>query len=427
MAVSNPKYVVVLSTAKTSQGEIGTIQQQLGVRLTSSAELGNGVRAQDIYASGSGIVFKNLGVAVVENVEMERMTAVPGVLYVEPERIYRPVNDAFATLAEIRKALGLITEKVDLLESQLRATEEEPPSPGSLLTWGLRAIGANGSAARGAGVKVCVLDTGLDAGHPDFASREIKGKSFVEDENWDLDGSGHGTHVAGILCGGTSGENNLRYGVAPDVDLLVAKVLADSGGGSTGDILNGIDWALENGARLMNLSLGSPVAIGEAPSPVFETVGERALKQSCLLIAAAGNGSRRPQEPPRPVGNPANSRSIMAVAALARDLRVASFSNGGINADTGGRIDISAPGVEVYSSYSRNAADGEAYRILAGTSMAAPYVAGVAALYLERFTDLSASELWLRLEKEATLLAGQDAVDVGAGMVRVLPEQKVVA
>jgi subtilisin family serine protease len=288
------------------------------------------------------------------------------------------------------------------------------------MTWGIRAIGGDRQTTTGAGVKVAVLDSGLLVSHPNFSGREIMGKSFVPDQDWELDKLGHGTHCAGTICGSKSSENGLRFGVAPDVDLMVGKVLNDDGDGKGSWIIDGIDWAIEKGARVISLSLGGPTQIGQSPSPIYERIGRRALRNNCLMIAAAGNHSKRPRKMPRPVSAPANCESIMAIAAVDRDLKVASFSNAGLNAQDGGRIDLAAPGVDVYSSHTFSGPGEDHYEVMDGTSMATPHVAGVAALYLEKFPNLSATELWLKLEKNARELSNQKFRDVGNGLVTII-------
>ena len=416
------KYIIVLNPEERTTATVRKAQRDLGVKLTSSAELGGGVRAQDVMASGSGIVFKNLGIAVVDDLEEPRAARAGTVLHVERERRYRATgSSSYAeAVGELRTTLDVLAQQLDTLEESLPGVISTTDDSGAArMTWGLAAINAGVSERRGSGVRVCVLDTGLHVAHPDFAGRGVLGKSFIPGEAWDVDPDGHGTHVAGVLCGGNSRENGLRYGVAPDISLLVAKVLDNRGDGTTGSILDGIDWALEKEAQIFNLSLGTPVGVGDPPSPVFELVGERAMTRGCLLVAAAGNESRRPRQVPRPVDNPANARSVLAVAAIGRSRKVARFSNAGINPGTGGRVDLCAPGVDIYSSSRHRAGE---YRSMDGTSMATPFVAGVAALYAERFPGLSAAELWLKLEKGALPLAGQRARDVGIGLVQLLAD-----
>lgn len=253
--------------------------------------------------------------------------------------------------------------------------ELEPTVAGS--TWGLVATRVDRSTYSGKGVKVAVLDTGMDLQHPDFAGRELDAASFVTGQAVQ-DAHGHGTHCIGTACGplAPSGLTS-RYGVAYDADICAGKVLSNSGRGTDGAILAGIDWAIERACAVISMSLGAIVEQGQGYSQIFETVARRAARRGTLIIAAAGNESERPGLI-RPVGHPANCPSIMAVAALDRHLRVASFSNGSINPD-GGEVNIAGPGVDVRSSWPMPAR----YRSLAGTSMATPHVSGIAALYAQ--------------------------------------------
>ena len=161
------------------------------------------------------------------------------------------------------------------------------------------------------------------------------------------------------------------------------------------------------------MSLGAPTRPGQTFSAVFETAAGRAMKAGTLIIAAAGNDSRRSQGmPPAPVSHPANCPSIMAVAAIDDQLKVASFSNAGVN-PSGGQIDIAGPGVRVRSSWPKPTL----YNTISGTSMATPHVAGVAALLAEANPKASAAELWALLIRTARRLP-LPASDVGAGFVQ---------
>ncbi len=224
------------------------------------------------------------------------------------------------------------------------------------------------------------------------------------------DGHGHGTHTAGTACGMLNPTVGRRYGIAYDAQLYIGKVLNDSGQGPDGGIIAGINWAVTNKCHVISMSLSSPVATGESFSPIYENLARRALAAGTLIIAAAGNESQRPSSI-RPVGRPANSPSIMAVAAVDAALQIASFSNGGINPDGGG-IDIAGPGVLVYSSWpmpTRN-------RLISGTSMAAPHVAGIAALWSQA-RGVTAGDLWQTLTGSALRLSLQSR-DVGSGLVQ---------
>ncbi len=255
-----------------------------------------------------------------------------------------------------------------------------------------------------------MLGTGLDLSHPDFAGRDIVSQSFVEGQTVQ-DGNGHGTHCAGIAAGPAAPGAQSRYGVAGEAELYVGKVLGDEGSGSDGGILEGIDWAIEHGCHIVSMSLGSPVQPGQGYSAVFEAVGQRALAAGTLIVAAAGNESHRP-ESVAPVGHPANCPSILAVAAVDERLRVAPFSCAGLEGG-GGDVDVSAPGVDILSAWSAP----DLYNTISGTSMATPFVAGVAALHAQADPAARAARLGERLTQSAQALR-DSARDVGAGLVR---------
>ncbi len=277
-------------------------------------------------------------------------------------------------------------------------------------TWGAHAVGADASPYTGKGIRIAVLDTGLDLSHPDFAGRDIVSQSFVEGQTVQ-DGNGHGTHCAGIAAGPAAPGAQSRYGVAGEAELYVGKVLGDEGSGSDGGILEGIDWAIEHGCHIVSMSLGSPVQPGQGYSAVFEAVGQRALAAGTLIVAAAGNESHRP-ESVAPVGHPANCPSILAVAAVDERLRVAPFSCAGLEGG-GGDVDVSAPGVDILSAWSAP----DLYNTISGTSMATPFVAGVAALHAQADPAARAARLGERLTQSAQALR-DSARDVGAGLVR---------
>ena len=188
-------------------------------------------------------------------------------------------------------------------------------------------------------------------------------------------------------------------------------MLSNQGSGADGGILQGIEWALVNGCHIISMSLGARTQVGTPYSPVYEAVAQRALRRGTLIIAAAGNDSNRTSGIITPVARPANCPSIMAVAALNSQLRIANFSNRGINPE-GGQVDIAAPGVEVYSSWLMPTQ----YRTISGTSMATPHVAGIAALDAEA-TGLRGQQLWNHLMQTARRLP-LTSEDVGTGLVQ---------
>lgn len=411
---------IVLMKEMSDTKALASIKKEFGTKLVSSKELSSKVKIHHVLDSGEGVFFKNLGIAIVQDIDEEQLkiatNAQGAILHWEEERIFSPVGE-LEQIEAIKETLLSLDQQIRSLEDILKQNNKKPWREA---TFGLNSIGLKESKYTGKGVNVCILDTGFYQEHPDFIERKIVGKSFVEEEEWGYDGHGHGTHVAGTALGYLSAQNNKRYGVAYEANMFIAKVLSDSGVGLTGGILDAIDWAIEKKCQIISMSLGSPVQIGENPSLIFEHVGRKALEKNTLIIAASGNDSKRPQQLPRPVSSPANAESIMSVAALDTNLNVANFSNAGINAASGGRVDISAVGVNVLSSYSKNALGAELYKRMNGTSMAAPYVSGVAALYFEAFPNLSAAEIWLKLEKNSKELQGQLSRDTGSGIVQAI-------
>lgn len=281
---------------------------------------------------------------------------------------------------------------------------------GQAHTWGLRAIGADRPAGSGAGVRVAVLDTGFDPQHRDFIGRRVTAANFSDAADW-TDRLGHGTHVAGTILGPWSPQGAPRYGVAPDAELFVAKVLDDEGAGREGDVLAGLLWALNQGCQIINMSLGRPPAPGDVDGD-YERIGRQALARGALIIAAAGNESERRIGFVSPVGAPANAPSVMAVGAVDRSLTVAPFSNGGVDSGPGA-VDIAAPGVDVLSATPGS----KRYSVFSGTSMAAPHVAGAAALLTQQDPSLTGQALWDALTSGARpIQGGREAV--GAGLVQ---------
>ena len=274
-------------------------------------------------------------------------------------------------------------------------------------TWGIRAVKAHESAYTGAGIKVAVLDTGFDMKHPDFKGRSLTAFSFVPDEAVD-DLHGHGTHCIGIVCG-SSGLRDMRYGVAPEAQIYAGKVLNNGGRGAQAWILDGMTWAANNGCRVLSMSLGSKVLPGQSYDIAYERAAQFALSKGTLIVAAAGNDSKRSENQFSPVSSPADCPSILAVGAVNSTLQVADFSNRALNES--GLVDLAAPGVGIYSSWPMPAR----YRTLSGTSMATPHVAGITALLCEKFPDATPAMIGQELIRTAGSLTSP-AQDVGAGL-----------
>jgi subtilisin family serine protease len=275
-------------------------------------------------------------------------------------------------------------------------------------TWAVQACKVHKSKRTGRGVRIAILDTGFDHTHPDFAGRIITKKSFVTNSS-DSDVQGHGTHCIGISCGPRSPKNVPRYGVAYEAEIYAGKVLGDDGLGTDRSVLAGMTWALENRCEIISMSLGSATSIGDLPNEDYEHVGQVCLDAGSIVIAAAGNESERPGLI-APVGAPANASTILAVAAIDSNFAIAKFSCGKIN--QGQEVDIAAPGVDILSTL-----PGGKYEKWSGTSMATPYVAGIAALIAQSNVKYRGSALWIKLLQTVAPL-NLPATDGGNGLVQ---------
>lgn len=403
------RYLVLLCKDKPREG-VKRLAQLAEVRVQHTRRR---VRPPAL-AEGCALVFDHIGVALLQCTDRVHRVLADSVadgdtaiLAVEPERTVHAFSES-----EREAYLRGYRDAVEDLTRRLLPGEPAPSgriAEDTTVSWGVRAVGADGTALTGQDIRIAVLDTGLDLEHPDFQGRTIVSRSFIEGETAQ-DANGHGTHCAGIAAGPAVRAEGPRYGVAGEAELYIGKVLSDSGSGADGSVLQGIDWAIENGCHIVSMSLGSPVEPGQSYSTVFEAVAQRALEAGTLIVAAAGNESQRPQYI-APVGHPANCPSVLAVAAVDSALKVAPFSCGGLQAD-GGEVNLAAPGVDILSAWPMP----QEYRSISGTSMATPFVAGVAALYAEADPAARAGVLAERLVQHAHALA-EPARDVGAGLV----------
>jgi subtilisin family serine protease len=256
---------------------------------------------------------------------------------------------------------------------------------------------------RGAGVTVAVVDTGVQANHPDFSGHVLPGASIlnggpVVPGGGTTDPNGHGTHVAGIIG---AAENGIGIvGVAPQATILPVRVLGANGSGLSTDIAQGIIWATDHGAAIVNLSLGSDI-----DSPSMDSAVSYAVAHGVVVVASAGNTGDTTGLPEYPGALP----DVIAVAAVDRTGEVAPYST---QADY---VDLAAPGTDILSTVPTST-----WEKKSGTSMSAPHVSGLVALLIDARGPIAPATMRTRLTSTATD-AGPKGVDPAYGWGRVNP------
>ncbi|MFJ3043119.1 S8 family peptidase [Streptomyces tendae] len=332
-------------------------------------------------------------------------------------------------------------------------TDEQSGSPHARLVPGVRKVWLNGlrrasldtgvaqigaptawtAGYDGKGVKVAVLDTGVDSGHADLprGSKVVAERNFTPSADA-RDHFGHGTHVASTVAG-TGARSGGRYKVvAPAAQIISGKVLGDDGSGDDAGIIAGMEWAVAEGAPIVNLSLGSADTPGA--DPLEEAVDRLSRETGTLFVVAAGNEGPGDSS----LGSPGTADEALTVGAVDSDERIAPFSSRGPRAvDAAVKPDVTAPGVDITAA----AAEGSlfdldpgiphpapGYLTISGTSMATPHVAGAAAILLQRHPGWTGRQLKAALVASTadgglgSYLQGSGRVDVPAAL-----EQRVVA
>lgn len=271
-----------------------------------------------------------------------------------------------------------------------------------VLTWNIARVIGRRRLNSGSGIRVGVIDTGIDLNHPDLKANIKGGVNIMTPYASPQDDNGHGTHIAGII-----GALNNQFGVvgvAPRVSLYAIKVLNAAGNGTISNLIRGIEWAISNQMHILNISISG----GKSTPPLLEYVIQSAVKRGIIVVAAAGN-TGTPAGTGDTVSIPARIGPVLSVAALNRSNRREPYS-------ATGKVDVSAPGSRILSTYSYRR-----FAILSGTSMAAAHVSGVLAIYRAAYPRIGSQELKHMLLNRAIDLPpeGRDSL-TGAGLVQAL-------
>jgi subtilisin family serine protease len=266
----------------------------------------------------------------------------------------------------------------------------------------------------GKGSKVAVLDTGIDATHPDVKDRILETKSFVPGEEV-VDRNGHGTHVASTIAGSGAASQGVNKGVAPGAGLIVGKVLDDGGSGADSGIIEAMEWAKAEGADVVSMSLGTSIP-DDGSNPMSQAVDALSADGGPLFVIAAGNSYAAGS-----IGSPGSAEKALTIAAVDKRDRRADFSSmGPLVSSYGLKPDLSAPGVGINAAASQSVPGVSGmYSTKSGTSMATPHVAGAAAILKQRHPDWSGQRIKDALMSSSKKLDAYTPYEQGIGRLDV--------
>ncbi|MBI3046531.1 MAG: S8 family peptidase [Candidatus Harrisonbacteria bacterium] len=355
-----------------------------GIFLTNKAIGEEGGRKIVVWQTGLNEAAKDQLLAKHGGVKLKNLSLVNGSAVWLPNK---------ASEKALGRGTGVLRVEEDILMSaQGKPSSSATTQPPQTLPWGIDRVDAElvwPSGNNADPVKVAIVDTGISATHPDLTAN-IKGgyNAINPTKSWN-DDNGHGSHVAGTVA---ALNNSIGVvGVGPAIDLLAVKVLNRQGSGFLSDVIEGIQWAMNNNAQVINLSLGS-----DSGTQTMHDAVAAAHNAGVVVVAAAGNNGGA-------VIYPAAYPEVIAVSATDSNNLLASFSS------RGPEVDLAAPGVGVLSTYK-----GTGYATMSGTSMATPHVTGAAALVLNTPVgtyDANGNGLWDPSEVQQKL---QDrATDLG--------------
>ncbi|WP_042334071.1 S8 family serine peptidase [Desulfosporosinus meridiei] len=331
--------------------------------------------------------------------------------FVTLELLERDIQEA---IGELKSTPGIISAEENHARIIQSLPEPPPDDPLYMKQWSLigrNVPGAWEMGATGEGVTIAVVDTGIDLNHPDLIANLVPGYNSITGSaaaGGNQDNNGHGTEVAGIAA---AERNSIGIvGVAYQAKIMPIKALGATGVGYDDAIADGIIWAADHGAKIINLSLGSEN--GATSSEILKQAVTYAYDKGCLLIAASGNYDPESQANPG-VSYPAADSRVLAITATDKTGKVTSYSA------TGSEVDLAAPGDYIPTDgWSRRGGSG--YTYASGTSLAAPFVSGEAALIWSQHPEWSRDQVIQALEQGTEDLgsAGQDD-QYGYGLVDV--------
>ncbi|WP_449467288.1 S8 family peptidase [Stenotrophomonas humi] len=396
MNISSMVFAVAIQFALVSMPAFAAVQVPLAAELTRfTVELRPGANTQhvvDTLVANGVVVHKVLNVGDGD------------VLVVSYDPQNPPNLDALRSLASQVQRYEIDVARELMVMEPIPDIEDGNET----VPWGITAVGSE-SVKYGGGRKVCIIDTGYDYGHPDLPADSVTGQEGTPSGEWNKDGYGHGTHVAGTIS--ARGNNDLGVVGAVDtgdLELYIVRMFDDEGMQRySSDVGAAMLECADNGANVISMSFG-----GQYSSPLEARIMKKLERRGILLVAAAGNGlgGLIGQLSGWVVGDffPAAYPGVVSVAAVDRTLKRASFSQRSAS------VDLAAPGVGVLSTV-----PGGRYGLMDGTSMAAPHVAGVAALVWSNYKQCSAVEISNALKKSALDIdaPGFDA-NTGWGLVQ---------
>ncbi len=273
----------------------------------------------------------------------------------------------------------------------------------------------------GAGSTVAVLDTGIDTTHPDFAAGLVVGSKNFTDSDSVNDGQGHGTHVASTIAGDGAASGGVQKGVAPGTHLLIGKVLGDSGYGDDSWVLAGMQWAVDQHADIVSMSLGGDPDDGS--HPLARAVDELSASSDTLFVIAAGNSGNAPST----VSSPGSADAALTVGAVDGNDTMADFSSRGPRLNNGAlKPEVVAPGVNITAARAAGTdlggdlATDEFYTTISGTSMATPHVAGLAAILKGEHPSWDGERLKAALANSTVPVPNATGFDAGTGRIDAL-------